>query len=71
MKKEFRDRNQTDAVMASGRRDRSYDDYCKELENFLDSVSLEEIPLEYRIEEAKRRREKGNTPWKCKEGCDA
>ncbi len=63
MKKEFRDKNGTDYFIASGKRDMHYEKYCKELEDFLDSVSLEDIPKDFRIPEAKRRREKGIS-WK-------
>lgn len=63
MKKDFREKNCTDEILARGISDRLYDDYCQQIEKFLDSVPIDQIKFEYRINEAKRRREKGLSPW--------
>lgn len=59
MKKDFRERNMTDGVLSAGLTDNAYDEYCESIQTFLDTVALDNIPKQYRIAEAKRRREKG------------
>ena len=56
IKREFRECNDTDAIIAEGGRDIWYDQYCEALDRFLLSVPLDQIDKQYRIEEAKRRR---------------
>ena len=46
LKKEFRENNLTDRILALGRRDRAYEEYCMEIEESLDQCKCEqEIPL--------------------------
>jgi len=70
-KKEFRDKNGTDGLLDSGRRDKAYEDFCEKIEDFLEQCKCKKsktlklkTTVGERIATAKKLRDNGQSPWK-------
>lgn len=66
LKKTFSDINGTDGLIASGRTDRMYNDYCDQLDKFTEQCKCpveQETRISRNIREARERRERGVSSW--------
>ena len=73
-KKEWRNKNGTDGILSAGGKDKAYEDFCKNIEDFLSACKCKKsgslnlkVPIKEKIATAKKLRDSGQGPWQKKE----